>query len=103
MQGCRCARGCGRGFTGCPRIGPRAREHPALRRHQSTRPGSQRRISPTVDFGRRRSTARRRVYQELTRTPEPFAHIDAIADTLRMTSRPLRRKLDAGGTSYSEL
>ncbi|MCA8427288.1 AraC family transcriptional regulator [Burkholderia seminalis] len=45
----------------------------------------------------------RRVYQELTRTPGQFPDINAIADTLCITSRTLRRKLEAEGTSYSEL
>lgn len=45
----------------------------------------------------------RRVYQELIRTPGQFPVIDQIAGNLCMTSRTLRRKLDAEGTSYSEL
>ena len=45
----------------------------------------------------------RRVYQELTRTPGRFPEIDAIAESLCMTSRTLRRKLEAEGTSYSDL
>ncbi len=45
----------------------------------------------------------RRVYQELTRTPGKFPDIDEIAECLCMTSRTLRRKLEAEGTSYSEL
>lgn len=45
----------------------------------------------------------RRVYQELTRTPGHFPEIEAIAETLCMTSRTLRRKLEAEGTSYSDL
>ncbi|RQR34989.1 AraC family transcriptional regulator [Burkholderia sp. Bp9143] len=44
-----------------------------------------------------------RVYDELTRIPGRFPDIDAIAGTLHMTSRTLRRKLDAAGTSYNEL
>jgi len=45
----------------------------------------------------------RRVYQELTRTPGRFPEIESIAESLCMTSRTLRRKLEAEGTSYSEL
>jgi len=45
----------------------------------------------------------RRVYRELTRTPGRFPDIDGIAESLCMTSRTLRRKLEAEGTSYSEL
>lgn len=45
----------------------------------------------------------RRVYQELTRTPGRFPEIDMIAETLCVTSRTLRRKLEAEGTSYSDL
>nr|WP_257860541.1 AraC family transcriptional regulator [Variovorax sp. ZS18.2.2] len=44
-----------------------------------------------------------RVYQELTRTPGRFPDIDAIAENLGLTSRTLRRKLEADGTTYSEL
>jgi len=44
-----------------------------------------------------------RVYDALTRIPGRFPDIDAIAGTLHMTSRTLRRKLDAAGTSYNEL
>jgi AraC-like DNA-binding protein len=43
------------------------------------------------------------VYRELTCTPGRFPDIDAIAENLGMTSRTLRRKLQAEGTSYSEL
>ncbi|MCR6476128.1 AraC family transcriptional regulator [Variovorax sp. ZS18.2.2] len=43
------------------------------------------------------------VYRELTCTPGRFPDIDAIAATLRVTTRTLRRKLEAEGTSYSEL
>jgi AraC-like DNA-binding protein len=43
------------------------------------------------------------VYRELTRTPGRFPDIDAIAENLGMTARTLRRKLEAEGTSYSEL
>ncbi|WP_126282388.1 AraC family transcriptional regulator [Burkholderia stagnalis] len=52
---------------------------------------------------RNQSGITRRVYQELTRTPGQFPDIDAIAENLCMTSRTLRRKLEAEGTSYSEL
>jgi AraC-like DNA-binding protein len=45
----------------------------------------------------------RRVYHELTCTPGQFPDIEAVAATLCMTSRTLRRKLEAEGTSYSEL
>jgi len=45
----------------------------------------------------------RRVYQELTRTPGRFPEIETIAESLCMTSRTLRRKLDAEGTSYSDV
>ncbi|WP_042877630.1 AraC family transcriptional regulator [Cupriavidus necator] len=45
----------------------------------------------------------RRVFQELTRTPGRFPEIEQIAESLGMTSRTLRRKLEAEGTSYSEL
>ena len=45
----------------------------------------------------------RRVYHELTRTPGRFPDIESIASTLCMTSRTLRRKLEAEGTSYSNL
>ncbi|MCA0240433.1 MAG: AraC family transcriptional regulator [Proteobacteria bacterium] len=45
----------------------------------------------------------RRVYQELTRTPGRFPEIEVIAESLCMTSRTLRRRLEAEGTSYSDL
>jgi AraC-like DNA-binding protein len=45
----------------------------------------------------------RRVYLELTRTPGRFPDIESIASTLCMTSRTLRRKLEAEGASYSSL
>jgi AraC-like DNA-binding protein len=45
----------------------------------------------------------RRVYHELTRTPGRFPDTEAIASTLCMTSRTLRRKLKAEGTSYNNL
>jgi AraC-like DNA-binding protein len=45
----------------------------------------------------------RRVYHELTCTPGRFPEIEAVAATLCMTSRTLRRKLEAEGTSYTDL
>jgi AraC-like DNA-binding protein len=45
----------------------------------------------------------RRVYHELTHTPGHFPEIETVAATLCMTSRTLRRKLDAEGTSYTDL
>lgn len=45
----------------------------------------------------------RRVYQELTRTPGQFPEIEHVAESMCMTSRTLRRKLEAEGTSYSSL
>ena len=45
----------------------------------------------------------RRVYHELTQTPGRFPQIESVAGALSMTSRTLRRKLEAEGTSYSEL
>lgn len=45
----------------------------------------------------------RRVYQELTRVPGRFPSVDAIAESLCMTSRTLRRKLEAEGSSYGAL
>ncbi|MBN3786684.1 AraC family transcriptional regulator [Burkholderia sp. Ac-20353] len=56
-----------------------------------------------LDELRNQSDVTRRVYQELTRTPGRFPDIDAIAEGLCMTARTLRRKLEAAGTSYSEL
>lgn len=44
----------------------------------------------------------RRVYQELTRVPGYFPNIGQISEVLNMTSRSLRRKLEAEGTSYSQ-
>lgn len=44
-----------------------------------------------------------RVCDELTRTPGRFPDMEAIANTLCMTSRNLRRKLEAEGTSYQAL
>jgi AraC-like DNA-binding protein len=43
------------------------------------------------------------VYDELTRRPGQFPDIEQVASALCMTSRTLRRKLDAENTSYSEL
>jgi AraC-like DNA-binding protein len=45
----------------------------------------------------------RRVYHELTCTPGRFPEIETVAATLCMTSRTLRRKLEAEGTSYTDL
>jgi AraC-like DNA-binding protein len=45
----------------------------------------------------------RRVYHELTRTPGRFPDIEWIAAALCMTSRTLRRKFKAEGTSYNHL
>lgn len=45
----------------------------------------------------------RRVYQELTRTPGQFPDIEVVAEALCMTSRTLRRKLEAEGTSFTDL
>jgi AraC-like DNA-binding protein len=44
-----------------------------------------------------------RVYHELTAIPGRFPVIEAVAATLCMTSRTLRRKLEAEGTSYTDL
>lgn len=44
-----------------------------------------------------------RVRQELTRTPGQFPTMEALAARLSMTSRHLRRKLEAEGTSYQTL
>ncbi|MDD2180485.1 AraC family transcriptional regulator [Acidovorax sp. D2M1] len=43
------------------------------------------------------------VYGELTRTPGQFPDIEQVASALCMTSRTLRRKLDAENASYSDL
>jgi AraC-like DNA-binding protein len=56
-----------------------------------------------LDTFRWQAGVTRRVYQELTRTPGHFPEIEHIAESLCMTSRTLRRKLEAEGTSYSEL
>ncbi|AOJ76967.1 AraC family transcriptional regulator [Burkholderia ubonensis] len=56
-----------------------------------------------LDELRTQSGVTRRVYQELTRMPGQFPDLDAIAQTLCITARTLRRKLEAEGTSYSEL
>jgi len=45
----------------------------------------------------------RRVVEELTRTPGDFPSMEAIARELHMTSRNLRRKLEAEGTAYQAL
>lgn len=45
----------------------------------------------------------RRVYEEITRIPGRFPSIEDVASSLCMTSRTLRRRLDAEGTSFSEL
>lgn len=44
-----------------------------------------------------------RVREELTRTPGHFPTMETLAARLSMTSRHLRRKLDAEGTSYQAL
>ena len=44
-----------------------------------------------------------RVCEELTGTPGRFSDMEAIASSLGMTSRHLRRKLEAEGTSYQAL
>lgn len=49
------------------------------------------------------TTLSRRVYRELMRTPGRFPSIEAIAATLCMTGRTLRRRLQVEGTSYAEL
>lgn len=45
----------------------------------------------------------RRIYHELTATPGQFPELEEIADRLCMTSRTLRRKLEAEGTSFRQL
>ncbi|WP_246794799.1 AraC family transcriptional regulator [Burkholderia perseverans] len=40
------------------------------------------------------------VYQELMRKPGEFPSMEAVADALKMTSRTLRRRLEAEGTSF---
>lgn len=45
----------------------------------------------------------RRVYHELTNQPGHFPDLETIASTLCMTSRTLRRKLTAEGTSFRDL
>ncbi|WP_296651191.1 AraC family transcriptional regulator [Paraburkholderia sp.] len=52
---------------------------------------------------RSRSEITERVYHELTRTPGRFPELDTLAEALCMTTRTLRRKLEAAGTAYSEL
>lgn len=44
-----------------------------------------------------------RVREELTRTPGHFPTMEALAARLSMTSRHLRRKLEAEGTSYQQM
>lgn len=44
-----------------------------------------------------------RVYHELTRTPGRFPDVETIAAELCMTTRTLRRKLEAAGTTYGDL
>ncbi len=56
-----------------------------------------------LDEARWQAGITRRVYQELTRLPGRFPDIETIAEGLCMTSRTLRRKLEAEGTSYSDL
>ncbi|RZH00446.1 AraC family transcriptional regulator [Acinetobacter pittii] len=45
----------------------------------------------------------RQVYQELTRVPGYFPNIEQLAGSMNITSRSLRRKLEAEGSSYSQL
>ncbi len=45
----------------------------------------------------------RRVYEELTRAPGRFESIETVASSLCMTSRTLRRRLSAEGTSFNDL
>lgn len=45
----------------------------------------------------------RRVYRELMRTPGRFPGIEAVAATLGMTGRTLRRRLQGEGASYADL
>lgn len=45
----------------------------------------------------------RRVYHELTNRPGHFPDLEEVASTLCMTSRTLRRKLEAEGTSFRQL
>lgn len=45
----------------------------------------------------------RRVVDELTRTPGRFPEIESVAASLCISARTLRRKLEAEGTSYSDL
>ena len=44
-----------------------------------------------------------RVYRELTRVPGQFPDLEAVATRFCVTSRTLRRHLQAEGTSYAEL
>lgn len=45
----------------------------------------------------------RRVADELTRVPGRFPEIEAVAEALGMGARTLRRRLEAEGTSFSEM
>ena len=45
----------------------------------------------------------RKVYEEITRQPGCFPDVEDVAARLCMTSRTLRRHLDAEGVSYSDL
>lgn len=45
----------------------------------------------------------RRVYEEITRMPGRFPGIEQVASSLCMTSRTLSRKLNAEGTTFSDL
>ncbi|HKT66690.1 MAG TPA: AraC family transcriptional regulator [Burkholderia sp.] len=71
--------------------------------HPITAAQVSRHCAQLLDERRDRSGVTLRVYDELTRSPGKFPDIDAIAGTLHMTSRTLRRKLDAAGTSYNAL
>lgn len=50
-----------------------------------------------------RGDTTRRVVEQLTRNPGHFPTLEALATTLCMTSRTLRRRLEAEGSSYSAL
>lgn len=56
-----------------------------------------------VDELRRQAGVTQRVHQELTRTPGRFPDIEATAESLGITARTLRRKLEAEGASYTGL
>lgn len=45
----------------------------------------------------------RRVYEELTRHPGRFPEIEEVAQRLCMTSRTLRRRLEAEGSTFSDM